>query len=224
MTEIQSMLFGLRDEKYALFIAKLTPTIDSESVIGVRMPILRQKAKEIVKSQDVSAFLQQLPHQYYEENILHGLLLGEIKDYNFCVEKLNEFLPYVDNWAVCDITSPKIFKKNKQHLLPQIVAWTKTEHVYTIRFGIEMLMSHFLDDDFKEEYLAITAGVKHEDYYVKMMVAWFFATALAKQWNATLSYIKERKLTDWTHRKTIQKACESYRITAEQKELLRRLK
>ncbi len=222
--DIRKELFRLADKDYAAFQAKLTPTIDPKLFIGVRVPNVRKLAKEIYKQGDYSKFLKELPHKYYDENMLHGLIISEYKDYESCVEEVNRFLPYVDNWAVCDIMSPKCFKKNKDLLIKKIKEWTKSKHVYTSRFGIEMLMSHYLDNDFKEEYLKIPAKVKLDDYYSKMMVAWFFATALAKQWDATIPYIENNILEAWTHNKTIQKAKESYRITPEQKDYLITLK
>ena len=169
-------------------------------------------------------FLHQLPHEYYDENMLHALLISEVKDYEECIRLTDTFLPFVDNWAVCDIMSPKVFAKHKKELLAKIKTWSKSSHVYTCRFGIEALMSHYLDKDFKSEYLQIPASAISGEYYVKMMVAWFFATALAKQWDATIPYIENKKLAPWTHNKTIQKAIESYRITPEQKAYLRSLK
>lgn len=156
--------------------------------------------------------------------MLHGLLISEMKDYDACIEAVDEFLPYVDNWAVCDIMSPKIFKKNKKALLEKIKEWSKSEEEYTCRFGLEMLMSHFLDDDFKPEYLEIPLSVNNDEYYVKMMIAWFFATALAKQWDATIKHIEDQRLDTWAHNKAIQKARESKRITSKQKEYLKSLK
>lgn len=222
--DIQKRLFELADEKYADFQAKLTPTVDRARFIGVRVPEVRKLAKEIYKAGEYEEFLRDLPHKYYDENMLHGLILSEFKDYDLCVLEVDKFLPFVDNWAVCDIMSPKCFKKNKERLLEKIKEWTKSDAVYTSRFGIEMLMSHYLDEDFKKEYLEIPAGVKLEDYYAKMMVAWFFATALTKQWDDAVSYIEDGKLETWTHNKTIQKARESYRITDEQKAYLKELK
>ena len=166
----------------------------------------------------------QLPHTYYDENILHALLVAEIKDYDTCVKEVERFLPHVDNWAVCDIFSPKVFKKNRDRLIKKIKEWTASDHPYTCRFGMEMLMMHFLDENFRPEYLEIPAAVHSEEYYVNMMIAWFYATALAKQWDAAVSYIEEKRLNPWTHNKTIQKARESYRITPEQKEYLKTLK
>ena len=221
---IEKRLFELQDKKYAAFQAKLTPGIPQESFIGVRVPNVRKLAKELYKEGGYEAFLSELPHKYYDENMLHGLLVSEIKEYEACIEAADKFLPYVDNWAVCDIMSPKVFKKNKDKLIRKIEEWSKSGETYTIRFGIEMLMSHFLDEDFKPEYLKIPAAVRSEEYYVKMMIAWFFATALTKQWDAAIPYIEQVKLDIWTHNKTIQKARESYRITDEQKDYLNGLK
>lgn len=223
-SKIQNQLFELADKKYAEFQAKLTPTVDKDLFIGVRVPDVRKLAKELYKSDQYAAFLKELPHKFYDENMLHGLILAEFKDYDECIAEVDKFLPFVDNWAVCDIMSPKCFKKNKDKLLQKIIEWSKSNAVYTSRFGIEMLMSHYLDDDFKVEYLEIPAGVELDDYYSKMMVAWFFATALTKQWDATIPYIETGKLETWTHNKTIQKARESFRITDEQKAYLKTLK
>jgi 3-methyladenine DNA glycosylase AlkD len=173
----------MQDKQYAAFQAKLTPGVPMESFIGIRVPVLRKFAKEFTKEAECEEFLQQLPHEYYDENMLHGLLISEVKDYEECIRLTDKFLPFVDNWAVCDIMSPKVFAKHKKELLAKIKTWSKSSHVYTCRFGIETLMSHYLDKDFKAEYLEIPASVRSEEYYVKMMVAWFFATALAKQWD-----------------------------------------
>lgn len=224
MKSITKLLFELKDEKYAQFQAKLTPSVDPKLFIGVRVPEVRKLAKSLKDNPEVEKYFKELPHKYYDENMLHGLLISEIKDFDMAIEETNCFLPYVDNWAVCDIMSPKIFKKHKEELIKHIKKWTKSKQTYTIRFGIEMLMSHYLDEDFKEEYLDIVAKVKSKEYYVNMMIAWFFATALAKKWDSTISYIEENKLDKWVHNKTIQKAIESYRITDKQKEYLRTLK
>lgn len=224
MTNYQKRLFELRDAEYATFQAKLTPTVPAEFFIGVRVPQVRLLARELSKDANHEKFLEQLPHKYYDENMLHGLLLSEIKDFDKCVAYVDAFLPYVDNWAVCDIMSPKVFAKHKTELLAKIRKWASSSDVYTCRFGMEMLMKYFLDKDFEPAYLKIVASVKGEDYYVKMMVAWFFATALAKQWDSSIPYIEKGKLSVWTHNKTIQKAIESYRITDEQKKYLRTLK
>lgn len=221
---VQEKLFELKDNEYALFQARLIPTINRDNIIGVRVPILRKLAKEYIKTGEVTYFLDTLPHKYYDEFMLHGLLLSELKDYQECIDKVDKFLPYVDNWAVCDIMSPKIFKKNKEKLLIKIKEWTKSSKTYTCRFGIEMLMTHFLDKNFKKEYLEIPAQVKSDDYYVKMMIAWFYATALAKHWYEAIIYLEKNSLSTWVHNKTIQKARESLRISKEQKEYLKTLK
>ena len=222
--DIQKRLFELQDKDYALFQSRLVPDIDSELIIGVRVPTLRKFAKELKKNQGCEDFLKELPHKYYDENMLHGILISEMKDYIGCIESLNEFLPYIDNWAVCDTLSPKVFKKNKDTLLEEICTWSKSKKTYTCRFGIGMLMSHFLDEDFNKEYLQLPAGIKSKEYYVNMMLAWFFATALAKQWESTLPLFEEEKLDVWVHNKAIQKAKESYRIDADKKAYLSSLK
>ena len=224
MTDIQEKLFALQDVAYADFQARLTPTIPRERFIGVRVPALRKLAKELRGTDAAAAFLGALPHEYYDENMLHSLLLAEGKDFAASIAQVEAFLPYVDNWAVCDILSPKVFKKHKAELLPHLRLWAASEQVYTCRFAIEMLMSHYLDDDFFPEVLAIPASVQSEEYYVNMMIAWFFATALAKQWDAAVPYLTNGSLGTWAHNKTIQKAIESYRITDEQKNYLRSLK
>ena len=221
---IKEELLALQDISYADFQAKLTPNIPRDLFIGVRVPEARKLAKRIIGEPEASRFLRDLPHKYYDENMLHGLLISEMKDYDACIEAVDKFLPHVDNWAVCDIMSPKIFKKNKKALLEKIKEWSKSEEEFTCRFGLEMLMSHFLDDDFKPEYLEIPLSVNSEEYYVKMMIAWFFATALAKEWDMTIKYIEDQRLDTWTHNKTIQKARESKRITPKQKEYLKSLK
>ncbi len=221
---IQKELFALQDISYGDFQAKLVPNISRELFIGVRVPEARKLAKRLAKEPEASKFLRDLPHKYYDENILHALLISEMKDYSDCILEVDNFLPYVDNWAVCDILSPKIFKKNSTALLKKIKEWSASEKTYTCRFGIEMLMSYFLEDDFKSEYLEIPASVHSEEYYGRMMIAWFFATALAKQWDATIKYIEDHGLDAWTHNKAIQKARESRRITPKQKEYLKSLK
>ncbi len=224
MKSIIESLFELRDEEYAKFQAKLTPSVAPELFIGVRVPDVRRLAKLLKNDSDAEAFMQELPHKYYDENMLHGLLISEIRDFDKAIEETNRFLPYIDNWAVCDIMSPKAFGKHKAELIDSIGKWACSDEAYTIRFGIEMLMSHYLDDDFREEYLDIPAAVRSEEYYVNMMIAWFFATALAKQWKSTVSYIENNRLDKWTHNKAIQKAVESRRITDEQKAYLKTLK
>lgn len=221
---IQKRLFELSDEKNADFSAKLTPGIDREKFLGVRIPASRKLAKEIIKENEHKDFLNSLPHKYYDENILHSILISEIKDYNECIKYIDEFLPYVDNWAVCDTMSPKAFKNKHERLMNDILRWVDSDQTYTIRFGLKILMAHFLDNDFKNEYLKIPAKIKSDEYYINMMIAWFYATALAKQWNSTIVYIENGVLDKWVHNKAIQKARESYRITAEQKEYLKSLK
>ncbi len=224
MEAIEKLLFERRDEEYAAFQAKLTPGVDRELFIGVRVPKVRKLAKQLKNEPIASEFIRELPHKYYDENMLHGLLISEIKDYEKAVEETDRFLPYVDNWAVCDIMSPKVFKKDKQRLLEKIREWAASGDTYTIRFGIEMLMSHYLDEDFRPEYLEIPAKLRSEEYYVNMMTAWFFATALAKQWDASIHYLEQDRLDGWVHNKTIQKARESFRITGEQKSYLATLR
>ena len=225
MNELQQKLFGMRDAAYAAFIAKLTPGFPPSHFIGVRVPLLRTIARSFAKEEAASQrFLSHLPHSYCEEDMLHGMLISLVKDYDRCLDLIDRFLPYVDNWAVCDTLSPKVFAKHKAQLLENILRWSSSSHTYTCRFGLRMLMTHFLDDSFSADFLEIPAAIHSEEYYVKMMVAWFFATALAKQWEATLPYLENRQLDPWTHRKTIQKAIESYRIPPERKDYLRTLR
>lgn len=221
---IRAELFALRDEGYAEFQQKLIPGVPAERVIGVRVPELRKLAKRYYKDPEQRQFLKALPHGYYDEDLLHAILIAEEKDFARCLEEAEAFLPFIDNWAVCDIFSPKVFAKHKEELLQRIRIWAKSEKTYTCRFGIGMLMQHFLDADFDAAYLEIPAAVQSEEYYVNMMLAWFFATALAKQWEATIPYLENKRLARWIHNKTIQKARESYRITAAEKEYLKSLK
>ena len=221
---IQEMLFHYEDKEYAIFQSKLTPGIPVDSFIGVRVPDIRKIAKTLVSKNCYEEFLNHLPHTYFDENMLHGAIINEIKDYESCMIETEKFLPYVDNWAVCDTMSPKIFKKQKDNLLSRIKIWCASNETYTCRFGMKMLMSHFLDENFKPEYLELPACVISEEYYVNMMIAWFFATALAKQWESAIQYIESFRLDQWVHNKTIQKACESYRITPEQKKMLKQFK
>ena len=223
-TTIQARLFELQDLSYRDFQCKLMPTVDPDTVIGVRTPDLRKLAKSFSKEPEAEAFLRTLPHKYYEENNLHGFLIETMKDYSQVIAALNAFLPYVDNWATCDQIRPKIFKKHLPELREQIQVWMASSHTYIVRFGIEMLMSFYLDEQFQPEYLDWVADVHSEEYYVNMMIAWYFATALAKQYDAALPYLQEHRLEPWTHNKAIQKAIESYRITDEQKAYLRSLK
>lgn len=222
--EIKEGLNARQDVEYRDFQSNLIPNVSIDYFVGVRTPELRKYAKELGKRDDVSAFLDQLPHQLFDENQLHAFIISDMKDYGKCMERLNKFLPYVNNWATCDQMSPKIFKKHKKELLQEINTWIKSDETYTIRFAIKMLMEHFLDEDFDIKYAKMVAKVRSEEYYVNMMIAWYFATALAKQYNSILPFITEKKLETWTHNKTIQKAVESFRITPEQKMYLRTLK
>ena len=224
MTKIQEQLFKMQDIKYKEFHGKLIPTITSERIIGVRTPELRKFARDFAKSEEMGTFMRSLPHEYYEENNLHGFLIESIRDFDEVILALDEFLPYVDNWATCDMMSPKILKKNTDRLLDKIKEWICASETYTIRFAIGLLMKYYLDENFKTEYLQMVADIKSEEYYVNMMIAWYFATALAKQYDSTLPYIQEKKLDKWIHNKTIQKAIESYRISKEQKEYLKTFK
>ena len=222
--EIRQSLFELQDIKYRDFQAKLIPGKDTEMMIGVRTPELRKLAKQMLKREEIGEFLRDLPHRYFDEDQLHAFIVSGIKEYGKCMEELMRFLPFVDNWATCDQMSPGVFKKHKPELLAEIREWLGSEHTYTVRFGIGMLMQHFLDEDFDPAYPELVAGVHSEEYYVNMMIAWYFATALAKQYDAVLPFIEGRRLDPWTHNKTIRKAVESYRISDEQKEYLRSLK
>ncbi len=224
MTEIQKRLFELQDEKYRDFQVKLIPTVDPATVIGVRTPELRKLAKELSKRDDIDAFLETLPHDHFDENQLHAFILSGMKDFTKCMTGVCGFLPFIDNWATCDQLSPKVFGKNKAELLAYINEWLQSDETYTIRFAAGMLMEHFLDDDFDIKYPEMVAGIESDEYYVNMMRAWYFATALAKQYDSVISFIEEKRLDKWTHNKTIQKSVESYRITPEQKAYLKSLK
>ena len=224
ITEIREELKRLQDVKYRDFQIPIIPTVKLESMIGVRTPELRKLAKQYGASKEIGAFLEDLPHLYFEENQLHAFILSGMKDYGKCIRELNRFLPYVDNWATCDQMSPKVFSKHRPELLLQIKRWLAAEDTYAVRFAIGMLMAHFLDEDFDRSYLALTAQIRSEEYYVNMMIAWYFATALAKQYEAALPFIEDRRLALWTHNKAIQKACESRRVSAAHKAYLRTLK
>ena len=219
---VYEMLLEAKDDKYREFQAKLVPNVSPDTIIGVRTPDMRKIAKEVFNSPEKEEFLKELPHKYYEENLVHFFIIAMIKDFDECIEKVEEFLPYVDCWPVSDQATPKSFKKNHAKLLPYIRNWIASDHVYTARFGIRMLMNEFLDDDFKDEYLELVASKEGDDYYLKMMVAWYFATALAKKYDESVKYIEGRKLDDWIHKKAIQKAVESYRVTDEHKEHLKK--
>ena len=222
--EIRQRLFELQDVPYRDFQVKLIPTVETESMIGVRTPALRKLAREYGRRDEIGVFLQDLPHKYFDENQLHAFIISGIKDFETCIMHVEKFLPYVDNWATCDQMSPTVFKKKRQELLPFIREWMKSDRTYTVRFGIGMLMQHYLDEDFDPSYPEMVAGIKSEEYYISMMIAWYFATALAKQYDTVLPYIEEKRLDSQTHNRAIQKAVESYRITQEQKAYLKTLK
>ena len=221
---IRKELFSLQDLKYREMQVKIIPTVKPESIIGVRTPELRRMAKELAGREGTDAFLNDLPHRYFDENQLHAFILSGMKDYAECLAALERFLPYVDNWATCDQMSPKVFRKHRKELPEPIRKWIASDETYTIRFGTGMLMEHYLDEDFDIAYPETVAKIRSEEYYVNMMTAWYFATALAKQYDAVLPFIENRRLDTWTHNKAIQKAIESYRITPEQKEYLKTLK
>ena len=222
--EIVAELFRMQDKDYALMQAKIIPTVAADRIIGVRTPALRAFAKKLYKDTDIDAFLAGAPHQYFDEDQLHAFVISLEKDFGKCMAEVDAFLPFIDNWATCDQLSPKAFKKEPEKLLPYIRVWIKSDRTYTIRFAIGMLMQHYLDERFDREYADMVAEVRSEEYYVNMMIAWYFATALAKQYELVLPYLEEKKLADWVHNKAIQKSVESYRISDEQKAYLRTLK
>lgn len=224
VSEIQRELFKYQEIQYRDFQAKLLPTLEAQIVIGVRTPILRTFAKKLYKENDFTEFFNALPHKYFDENQLHAFLICEINDFDACIDALNHFLPYVDNWATCDQMSPKLFKKHKKRLLEEIKVWITSSKTYTVRFAVKLLMQYFLDEDFTLEYPKMISRIRSEEYYVNMMIAWYFATALAKQYEAVLPFLEEKCLDRWTHNKAIQKALESHRISEEQKIYLRTLK
>ncbi|MBQ1956748.1 MAG: DNA alkylation repair protein [Clostridia bacterium] len=224
MVDIEKELFELQDIEYREFQCSLMPTVSKDKVIGVRIPYLRKMAKDLHKSPVAEDFMNKLPHKYYEEYNLHGFLIEKINDFDATVKRLDEFLPYVDNWATCDSVSLKVLGKYPERLKSKIYEWLSSEHTYTVRYAIKMLMTHFLDEDFDCRYLDTVCEIKSEEYYIRMMQAWYFATALAKQYDATIVYIEDSRLDTWVHNKAIQKAIESYRITPEQKAYLRTLK
>ena len=222
--QIREKLMALRDVKYRDFQSALIPGIDPQTVIGVRMPELRRLAGSLAGSREAEEFLKDLPHDYYDENVLHGKLIEKIRDYDQCVAAVEAFLPYVDNWAVCDTMSPRVFGRHRRELLVKIRQWMDSSHPYTVRFGIGMLMSHFLEEDFAPQQMDWVVRISSGEYYVNMMRAWYFATALAKQYEEALAVIRDGRLDLWTHNKAIQKAVESRRITDEQKEELKALR
>lgn len=225
MTEIQKILYSNRDEKNAKFQASLTPGVDEDKFMGVRVPVVRKIAKEIYTDKElVEEFLEKLPHEYFDENMLHAVLISMESDYDRFVEKLEAFFPYIDNWAVSDTIACKSAKKNPEFLIKDAIRWAKSDKTYTCRVGVDFIMSYYLNDYFKAEYNEIVSKIVSDEYYVNMMVAWYFATALAKQWEATIPYIEEKKLSVWVHNKTIQKSVESFRVTNEHKDYLRTLR
>ncbi|MBP1587604.1 MAG: DNA alkylation repair protein [Clostridia bacterium] len=223
-TVLYDRLKELQDLKYRDMQLRIIPTAEPETIIGVRTPELKAIAKEILRSGDYAVFLKELPHRLFEENQIHAFIISGIKDFNECMEAVEEFLPYVDNWATCDQTSPGVFRKHKDELLEHAKEWIGSEKAYTVRFGVKMLMEHFLDGDYKPEYPEIVAGLRSEEYYVNMMIAWYFATALAKQYESVLPFIEGKRLDAWTHNKAIQKSVESLRIGDGQKQYLKSLK
>ena len=222
--DIKNSLFALRDTKYKDFHSRLIPNTDPNSIIGVRVPLLRKLSKDIAKSDECASFLLSLPHTYYEENNLHAFLIAEIADFGLCIERTEEFLPFIDNWATCDSFRPKCFKNNRENLLPYIENWLKSPHTYTVRFGIEMLMCLFLDDYFDMKYPERIAVISSDEYYINMMIAWYFTTALSKHYEKILPFLEEKRLPAWVHNKTISKCTESFCFTTEQKKYLRTLK
>ncbi len=222
--EIRGELFGMQDEDYKNFHKKLMPTVDEKLIIGIRTPTLRSYAKCFKNTEKRKLFIEMLPHKYYEENNLHAFLIEQEKDFDCCVALLDRFLPCVDNWATCDMMNPKVLSQNKDRLLDKIKEWLLASDIYTVRFGLRMLMVHFLDNDFKEEYLSLAASLRSEEYYVNMMIAWYFATALTKRYEETLPFIKEKRLSKWCHNKAISKACDSFQIEKDKKEYLKSLR
>lgn len=225
--KIQKELFEMQDLKYRDFHSKLMPTVDKEKVIGVRIPQLRKYASSFLKlssREEINEFMHTLPHQYYEEDNLHAFIIEKIKDYEECINALNAFLTYIDNWATCDMMNPKVLKKEPERLLEQVKVWMKAKETYVVRFAMGCLMNYYLEENFTTECADLVAEVQSDEYYIQMMQAWYFATALAKQYDAVLPYLLEHRLSMWVHNKTIQKAVESYRITTEQKDYLKTLK
>ena len=224
VNEIRKDLLSMQDIKYRDFQAKLIPNVDKEYFIGIKTPELRKYAKDVLKRDDVSEFFDDLPHKYFDENQVHAFAVSGMKNFDECMVETEKFLPYVNNWATCDQFSPKVFKKHREELLKYIKVWIKSKETYTVRFAIGMLMEHFLNEDFKEAYPKMVSKVKSDEYYINMMIAWYFATALAKQYDAVIGYFEEGKLDKWVNNKSIQKACESYRVSDEHKAYLKTLK
>lgn len=223
MTKIQKILFEYEDKKYADFSAKLIPTLPRQAFIGVRSPCYKEIVKRVkeLPTPELQTFLQNLPHKYHEENSLHIALINKIKSYDECLAELTRFLPFINNWAISDALNPPALKRNRQQLLPKLQEWMQDTAPFTKRVGLLLLMKYFLDDDFDPAYLELPAKIRSDEYYVNMMIAWFFAEALVKQWDSAIPYIQNKKLAPWTHNKAIQKACESYRVLPEHKEYLK---
>ena len=221
---VYEILLQKKESEFRELTIKNVPNISKESIIGVRTPFMRQIAKELFGTKEAQEFLKVLPHKYFEENLIHFFLISLIKDFDECIKEVENFLPFVDCWCVSDQSSPKVFKKNHQKLLPFIKKWIASDHVYTARFGIRILMNEFLDEDFQTEYLELVSAKKGDDYYLKMMIAWYFATALAKRYDESVKFIENKKLDKWTHNKAIQKAIESFRVSDEHKQYLKTLK
>lgn len=224
LKELQQLLFEYEDKKYADFGAKLIPTLPREKFIGIRSPEYKKILKRIKGDPVIPEFLSTLPHTYHEENCLHVALINKIKDFDECISELEKFMPYIDNWAVNDGVNPGCFKKHRSELIGFVQKWIASEAVYTRRCGMKLLMSNYLDDDFKPEYLDLPAELRSDEYYVNMMTAWLFAEALVKQWDSAVKYLETKRLDNWTHNKTIQKACESFRVSDERKQYLKSLK
>ena len=224
LSPLQKSLFSLRDEAYKAFHEKLMPSVDRDSVIGVRTPALRRLASAFAKTEEALAFMADLPHVYYEENCLHAFLIETINEFKLTIEELDRFLPYIDNWATCDMMSPKIFSQNKEQLLPIVEKWIASDHIYMVRFGIVMLMKHYLDDDFSPLHLQLVANIRSNEYYIEMAQAWYFAEALIKQYELTLPYLKNENLSLFVHNKTISKACDSFRLDSNTKIFLKTLR
>ena len=224
LNDLEQILFQYQDTKYADFTAKLIPNLPREKFIGIRSPEYKKILKQIKGDPVIPVFLSTLPHKWHEENCLHAALINKIKDYDECVDALEQFMPYIDNWAVNDSINPACFKKHKEELIGKVQSWISSEATYTRRCGMKILMANYLDDDFKPEYLDLPADLRSDEYYVNIMTAWLFSEALVKQWDAAVVYIEDHRLDAWTNNKAIQKACESYRITDEKKAYLKTLK
>ena len=221
---IQESLMLYKDDKNAAFQAKLTPGVPTDTFLGVKTPNIRIIEKQFRNLPEKETFLNALPHKYFDENMLHGIFISNMKSYDSVISAVNKFLPYIDNWAVCDSLRPNVFKKEKNGLIELIRGWISSQKTYVCRFGVGMLMTYYLDGDFSPEYLAIPAAIHSDEYYINMMIAWFYATALAKRWEDSLPYIENGTLDSWVHNKTIQKACESYRISDERKAYLKKFR